>query len=385
MRGNRFWILLVTVLLVGMRVSTSASANDPMRSVLVVHSGDYPEVEHVRAELLALNFRVTLLNNHQPISTPDLLKQAASEMNASVAIEFVLASDALQVWLYDAAKGAAPIVQQFRNDARGGESDRIEALRVVEYLRAALIRADVTPEPAEQAIVPGNGASVPAVVEAKESEPPNPPPSQQPPGRVIPPSLQERLPEQPVVRTNGTWVRPASLWVTLAPGVVALDGLRVLMPAGAVGVLWHMTPQFALTAQILLPLGNAKLADSIGTTDASALGFATMARYNLARKGSPWRPIVGGGVIAIWLDLKRQADPSVRDWTELRLLVPAPAADIGLHWQPVETWSFFASLLAAYSIRESGLPAELDRLGRPATFFASLGVEWRAVAVARRD
>jgi hypothetical protein len=388
MRGNRFWAWAVAALLWVVCVPIVRVANADARSVLVVHSGDYPEIEQVRAELLALDFRVTLLNDHQASSSPARLVEAARETGASVAIEFVVVVGSLQVWLFDAATGNPPTLQQFRYGATSNESARVQALGVVEYLRAALIQSEVRAASSQAPPVPSHEQPWPI------AEPPTPgeKPKQAVAGGGTPAFVARSTPAAPSVLpprpSSKSYPRPPSLWLALAPGVAGLDGLSVLTPCLAPGVVWQAMPDISLSIHGLLPLYTSNLRSKLGATELSTWGMWALADYNLAPTGSRWRPTLGAGLAVLWLDLLGRPVQAGKSRREVQAVVPAPAIEFELHWQALESLAVFGSLRAAYPIPKPRIEfAEHDvsDLGRPAIFLASLGVEWRAVAWARRD
>lgn len=356
--------------------ATAAALRGP-RSVLVVHSGDYPHVEQVRAELIALNFQVMLLNDHESRSEPIQLSEAARENRASVAIEFIVTGEALQLWLYDTATGRAPTVQQFHYSSTSREAGRIEALQVVEYLRAALIQRDLPASPADgaaSAATPSNALSPAVAVSSVQVKPI--------PQTAVVSAAGNPQPEEPSgpasrERSIPFRGRPPSLWLTLAPGIAVMNRLSVPVPAVSGGLSWQVTPMTAWTLQGLVPLTTSDLSSSLGKSDVKALGIHSLVRHNLSSSSSRWQPMLGGGLTLFWVEKGYQ------------VLAPVPSGEMGIHWHARETWTVFASLLVGLPIWVSDDVkkkwGELDDLSRPAIFFASLGLEWRAVAWGKRD
>ena len=167
-----------------------------------------------------------------------------------------------------------------------------------------------------------------------------------------------------------------------------MKSLGVVMPIGEFGVMWQATPRLDLALNGQLPISTETLRRDLGTDNLTTFAVSGIGRYVLGRSGSRWQPTLGVALSLIYLEFLPRPAPGKRAGTPLKALGPLPTVEFGLRWQSHQSWAFFASLRAAYSlyVQDTGvLPKEaVSDLGRP-VFSASLGVEWRAIAWGTRD
>lgn len=314
---------------------------------------------HIRAELVALGFRVVPHEAEAPRAALER-EAAARALDPSAGVSVLATGRGVDVWLLGPPSAQPSSTHVFSASASEAAQHRLVAVRVVELLRATLLELEL-PDATR-----GEGAAEPRA----EAGPA--------------PTLPAAPPDAPAAgglpAAGGSWLFDVGLGASSSLGAVGVT------PLVAASALWRSTPAVAVGLSGVVPLGKAEVSAREGTASLETWRVTAGSRIQLLADG-PLRPLVGGGIGLVWFRVEGVDAASLYRVASEQLLVPSAHVELGVHWELSRKWALSSSSSPSFALAKPAVEfagREVLVLGRPLVVW-TLRVEYRAFPESRRD